>query len=141
MGKWKEFKKRLSYRIIDLGRPAVFFIPAQQLSKKVRGKTLRAELHEFLVKHFSAYTTSRAPSVGFYRAVSKQFVTDACVVYEVSFLGKQQIPVLLEKLAWVAVVSGEECIYFKAGQYTCLVYPAKHRRTLKKSSRKRRTRA
>lgn len=122
MGKWEEFEKGTHYRIVDLGRPAIFFIPAKKLGKKIGKKTIRKESHEFLVRNFSAYTTSKVPSIGFYRGTGKKFVSDACVIYEVSFLGKHQIPLLLEKLAWIAETTGEECIYLKTGQYTCLVY-------------------
>ncbi len=124
MSKWKEFEKSPNYYLVDLGRPAVFFIPARKLRKRIGRKTVTQELHDFLIRHFSAYTTSRTPSLGFWKGVSQTMREDTCVVYEVSFLGKHQIPLLLNKLAEIARAIHEECIYLKAGQYTCLVYPS-----------------
>jgi hypothetical protein len=50
-------------------------------------------------------------------------VLDESRQYAVSFKGKDRIPLLLEELAHIATLAGEECIYFEAGQYACLVYP------------------
>ena len=112
-----------SYKIEDLGRPAVFLLPLEKLKTTIGDKTAEEELHAFLTKNFGAFTTTTVPYFGFWRAAGTQIIYDECRLYEVSFAGKEKIPLLLKKLAEVARAIGEECVYFKAGQYACLVYP------------------
>jgi hypothetical protein len=111
--------------IEDLGRPAIFLIPIKKLGKKMGNSTVRKNLHLFLVEHFSAYTTSTVPGFGFWKNHQKLTIVDECCEYEVSFPGKNKIPLLLRKLTEIARVTGEACIYIKAGQYAALVYPKK----------------
>lgn len=121
MNKWQEFKGE-SFEIVDLGRPAVFFVPAQKL-KGENGAEISQNLHLFLVSQFDAYSTSLAPSFGLWKDSEQRIVSDECIVYEVSFVGKDKIPILLKKLAELCIDLKEECIYLKAGQHACLVYP------------------
>jgi len=120
--KWSEFGGK-SYRIEDLGRPAIFLLPSRKLRTKMGSKTVEEKFHEFLAETFGAFTTTAVPYFGFWRNTGAQLIYDECRLYEVSFAGKEKIPLLLEKLAEVARAIGEECIYFKAGQYACLVHP------------------
>ncbi|OGZ00399.1 MAG: hypothetical protein A2945_03580 [Candidatus Liptonbacteria bacterium RIFCSPLOWO2_01_FULL_52_25] len=122
--KWASFERK-EYVIEDLGRPAIFLIPIKKLGITMGDFTVRKNLHEFLVRNFSAYTTSTIPGFGFWRNHQKLVITDQCCEYEVSFRGKNKIPDLLKKLAEIARVTGEACIYVKAGQYSALVYPKK----------------
>lgn|GEM_PF-1790288 len=122
-GKWDEFKKGKNYDLIDLGRPAVFFLPAKKLSMKIGRLTVEEHLKRFLVCAFGAFTNTRISSFGFWKDQSQKIVYDECCIYEVSFVGKDKIPALLEEIARIAHVIGEECIYFKAGQYSSLIYP------------------
>ncbi len=121
--KWAKLVDERSYRLVDLGRPANFLLPSHKLRTKAKGSTIENDLHEFLVRHFGAFNTSTLPTAGFWRSDGKQVVYDECRQYEVSFLGKEKIPLLLKKLAKIAEAISEDCIYFKAGQYTCLVFP------------------
>ncbi len=111
------------YTVEDLGRPAVFLIPAKKLKQLIGNVTVEEDLHRFLIENFGAYTSSTIPSFGFWRDIKKAAISDECREYEVSFLGKDRIPLLLKKLATVAALIGEECIYVKAGQYAGLVHP------------------
>lgn len=122
LGKWKRFAKK-DYRLVDLGRPAIFLLPARKLQKKLGKSTVEKHLRHFLMKNFSAFTTSLIPAAGFWKADGSRIFYDKCQQYEVSFVGKERIPKLLKELARIAAVIDEECIYFKAGQYSCLVYP------------------
>lgn len=121
--KWKEFEKSAHYKIVDLGRPAIFKIPTRKLKKTQCGETLKENLQKFLADTFGAY--SRSPIPGYFGVWvdGEKVIYDICTEYEISFLGKEKIPALMEKLASVAKDIGEACIYFKAGQYACLVYP------------------
>ena len=120
--KWQSLSGS-GYRLVDLGRPAVFLLPTKKLSRAIE-----KDLHWFIVAHFGAYTTSTIPSFGFWKNAERATISDECRIYEVSFLGKDRIPVLLKKLAKVAAQIEEECIYVKAGQYTALVYPKRTKR-------------
>jgi len=123
--KWKDFVGK-RYTLEDLGRPAIFLLPIKKLSQKLEcGTTVEADLHRFLVQNFGAYTSATIPSFGFWKTVDRAIISDECREYEVSFFGKTKIPVLIKKLAEIAEFIKEECIYLKAGQYTCLVYPKK----------------
>ena len=130
--KWRNLCSQY-YKLKDLGRPAIFLLPTSKLKKKIDGKSIENDLHEFLVSRFGAYTTSTIPSFGFWKDNKKATISDECREYEVSFLGKDRIPSLIKKLAKIASVIGEECIYLKTGQYSCLVYPKKKNKKSKSS--------
>lgn len=120
--KWRGLEGK-SYKIEDLGRPAVFLLPLQKLKKMADGATTEENLHRFLTETFGAFTTTTIPYFGFWRGNGAELTYDECILYEVSFAGKEKVPLLLAKLAEIADAIGEKCIYFKAGQYACLVYP------------------
>ena len=122
--KWKEFEGE-EYGIENLGRPASFLVPSHKLKTKSGegAKTIEEDLHDFLFREFGAFTTTNVPYFGLWRDAGSRTVYDECRLYEVSFAGKERIPKLLKKLAEVAAAISEDCIYFKAGQYACLVHP------------------
>ena len=111
------------YRIEDLGRPAVFLLPSHKLRMLLGRSTIEEDLHNFLSENFSAFTTTTVPYFGFWRNSGEKLVYDECRLYEVSFVGKKRLPGLMRKLAEIASAIEEECVYFKAGQYACLIYP------------------
>ena len=111
------------YELIDLGRPATFFLPSHKLQRKMGKETIEEHLRSFLHRNFQAFTTTTVPYFGFWRDNGGKIHYDECRLYEVSFKGKERIPALCETLAEVARVIGEESIYLRAGQYTCLVKP------------------
>ena len=112
-----------SYVLTDLGRPAIFFIPSYKLLQRCDGITAKELLHRFLFAEYGAYTTTLVPQFGLCKNGSDEPVYDECVQYRVSFAGPERIPKLLAKLAEIARLIGEECIYVEAGQYACLVSP------------------
>lgn len=122
--KWLEFQNpEADYTIVDLGRPAVFLISAPKLKVKTKfGATVESWIETFLRINFGAFTRSSVPNFGVWHN-GEEVIHDECVQYEVSFAGKEKIPFLLELLSQVAKQTGEKCIYLKAGQYSCLVYP------------------
>ncbi len=121
--KWAGFAKNPHYRLVDLGRPAVFLIPEKKLRIKSGSENLEKHLENFLSKEFRAYTSSIIPNFGVWISDREVVFKDRCRIYRVSFEGKNRIPTLLKKLAEIARIIDEECIYFEAGQYSCLVYP------------------
>lgn len=123
--KWREFTGK-GYILEDLGRPAIFLLPIKKLCQKLEcGTTVEVDLHRFLIQNFGAYTSATIPSFGFWKTIDHAIISDECREYEVSFFGKAKIPILIKKLAEIAGFIKEECIYLKAGQYTCLVYSQK----------------
>ena len=120
--KWLEFESP-SYRLQDLGRPAVFLVPIKKLQLEIRGVTLEERLRRFLTKNFSAYSATSIPSFGVWLDSGREIVFDESRQYKVSFAGKERIRLLLKELRDIAVLAGEECIYFEAGQYACLIWP------------------
>ncbi len=121
---WTEFKGDYQ-RIEDLGRAAIFLIPAHKLELpyKKRGHRVKDDLHEFLFANFGAFTTATVPQFGLWRNKDGTTIGDTCCQYEVSFVGKERIGLLMEKLGAIALHIKEECIYFKAGEDACLIYP------------------
>ncbi len=123
--KWADWLHGNSYDVVDLGRPANFLVPSHKWKISLGDLTVEESLHAFLFEQFGAFTTTMFPTAGLWRSGGSEVVYDECRQYEVSFCGKERIPKLLEKLGEIAAQISEDCIYFKAGQYTCLVYPKK----------------
>lgn len=112
------------YRIENLGRPAVFLLPSHKLQKEWKGgQTVEEWLRQFLLEQFGGFTSTLIPYFGFWHGGTNA-VYDECRRYEVSFIGPERIPMLLTQLATIARHIEEDCIYFTAGQYACLIYPA-----------------
>ena len=120
--KWKGLGTE-NFRFKDLGRPAVFFLPIKKLQIKIWEGNIEENLHRFLIKNFEAFTYSTVSNFGVWVNGHQEVISDECRLYEVSFIGKEKISLLGEKLAEIAEVIKEECIYFKAGQYAALIYP------------------
>ena len=114
--KWSEFESEYIYIIEDLGRPAVFLLPTLSVS-------LKRELEKFITENFRGFTCFSGTSYGIYKDGFEIVHYDRCDLYEISFAEKEKMPNLLKKLAEIAKIIGEKCVYFKAGQYSCLVYP------------------
>ncbi len=81
-------------------------------------------LRDFLLENFLAFTTSTVPSVGLWRNSQRRIVYDECRRYEGAFVGPERIPLLVQKLAAIARLINEDCIYFKAGEDACLIWPS-----------------
>jgi hypothetical protein len=122
---WTQFESPDDYELVDIGRPAVFFIPLKKLRKKVGNETVRSAIDNYLVNTFSTFTKFKVESFGVWRNGRMVLVPDRCLMYEVSFLGKERIKPLLKEIARINMALGEDCIYFKAGQYSSLIYPPK----------------
>jgi hypothetical protein len=125
MNPWKGLDKGPGYRVENLGRPAVFFIPSYKLRKYTIGEeTVEEHLHAFLAERFSAFTTTTAPFAGYWKDAKHRLVADESRMYKVSFVGKDRIPELFAKLGEICTVIEEDCLYVEAGQYAGLLYPA-----------------
>jgi hypothetical protein len=121
---WVSFEGE-GYSLDNLGRPAVFLIPSHKLRRKHEDATVEDMLHAFLRDRFVAFTTTTVPYFGFWRGEGSEFVYDECRLYEVSFVGRDRIKPLVEKLAEICALIEEDCFYFKAGEDACLIRPHK----------------
>lgn len=119
---WKEFEDE-SYRLEDLGRAATFLLPSHKLRMDFGDSTVEKVLENFLFDNFYAFTTTTFPSAGLWRNNENKVFYDECKRYEVSFAGKEKIPIIIKKLAEICKHIEEECLYFTAGQYVCIIYP------------------
>ncbi|MDP2696362.1 MAG: hypothetical protein Q8O87_03915 [bacterium] len=108
------------YHLENLGRPAVFLLPSAKIEMQPQ---IEHGLRTFLTENFGAFTVTVVPSFGVWKDANHSVIDDSCLQYEVSFAGKDRIPLLAKKLAEIAQDINEQCIYLKAGQYSCLVYP------------------
>lgn len=122
MGKWDDFESP-NYKIRDLGRPAIFLIPEIKLRNTIDETSVEKAIETFLLENFGAFTTTSIPSFGVWVNETKIHY-DECKRYEVSFVGKEKIAILLDFLAKIAIATDEICLYFCAGQYACLLYPS-----------------
>lgn len=119
---WEQFNTD-KVRFVDLGRAAIFLIPERKLNLMIDGESVGERISNFLRENFSAFTFSQIPNFGVWVNGHSVVFSDRCRLYEVSFDGKERITMLGEKLAEIAKATREECIYFKTGQYSSLIYP------------------
>ncbi len=110
-------KVKVTYREVDIGRPAVFLLPEKKAQKKLRDRILK-----YLRSAFGGATYAQAKTGEW---VDKRGLTikEGQWEFEISFLGKDRVPSLFQYLAELAYELGEECIYVKCGEETRLIYP------------------
>jgi hypothetical protein len=112
-------------QLVDLGRPAVFYIPSYLLRRTFSGRLIEDILSDWLIKRFGAFTATLIPQLEVWVSARQQLRFDECRQYEVAFVGKERISELIAFLVRICQITGEDCFYFKAGQYACLIYPDK----------------
>lgn len=122
LGRWWSLKDP-SYEISNMGRPAVFLLPSHKLRTRDGEDSVEDDLKKFLIANYDGFTTTTVPYFGFWRSDGKEVTYDECRQYEVAILGRTNVKPLMKKLAEIAKVIDEDCIYFKAGQYACLITP------------------
>lgn len=120
--RWEEFASP-EYQIKDIGREFLFYFPASKVHQRLDWKTtVEEKLHSFLVANFTGFTRTTIPSFGVWHD-GQVFHFDQCYRYEISFLGKDKIPMLISELSSLARLVDERCVYIGAGQYRALVFP------------------
>lgn len=103
------------YREEYLGKPAVFSIPSPKL------ETVEYEIHNFLIENYGNAWSQTSNIRGVWMGKPDGEYTKI----EISFVGKEKIPVLKRFLAQIAEKIGEECIYLLTGADSWYVYPPK----------------
>jgi len=109
--------------IIDLGRMAIFFLPATKLQKTAsNGHTHEQNIDEALTHRFQGFTKQSMPWEGHYR-MGSEVVRDNPIRYEVSFKGKNKVREFVALLKTVCREIGEESMYLTMGENSYLVKP------------------
>lgn len=113
-------KEGKNYRLQDLGRMAVFYIP----SAKAREKDYDKKIRNFLLEEFGACTATLGNFCGWWKSDKNEKIHyDESIEFKTAFVGKERIPILASFLAKAAKDLGEECIYLETGEDAWLIYP------------------
>ena len=112
----------------SLGKEAVFLLPSLKLEQRdQKGKTIKDVIHDFIVKNFNSYTVETGNIFGYWKQRDGKIEYGEHRKFTVSFVGKNRIPILEKFIARIAYIIGEECVYFKTGEDTWLIYSKKSR--------------
>ncbi len=106
-----------TYTRTTLGRPAVFYLPAEKL---VGGVAMR--IHDFLFKNFGGYTAEKGNISGCWEN-NERIEYNQHIRYTVAFLGKERIPDLEKFLSDIGREIGEKAIYLETGEDSWIIYP------------------
>lgn len=113
-------------KVVSLGRPAHFFIPAHKWNDMIyafRGKTIDVLIHEFLIGNYDGYTIC-GPYKGNWRPQKGIYpIFESVIEIKVAFKGKERIPKLQKFLAGMCKLMKEDCLYLETGEDSWLIYP------------------
>ena len=118
-------------RVVNLGRPARFLIPAYKVHDSKHSKTgqnIPQAIHDFLMQAFGGYNFSLGNKVGFFRGQKSLVECDESKEFCVAFKEddkKTRVPQLQQFLASICEDINEECIYLECGEDSMFVYPDK----------------
>ncbi len=109
--------------VTPLGKMTLFYVPSHKLDVPGPGQaaTPRAEIHDFLMRHYKAYTHTPSPVKGFWLDEDKAVVHDVLERFEVSFGSEQEFERLVTFLRQLCRSLGEQAIYLTRGEESFLV--------------------
>jgi sugar/nucleoside kinase (ribokinase family) len=109
--------------VTPLGKMTLFYVPSHKLDVPGPGKgaTPRAEIHDFLMRHYKAYTHTPSPVKGFWLDEDRAVVHDVLERFEVSFGSEQEFERLVAFLRQLCRALGEQAIYLTRGEESFLV--------------------
>ena len=109
--------------LTPLGKMTLFYVPSHKLDVPGPGEatTPRAQIHDFLMRHYKAYTHTPSPVKGFWLDEQKAVVHDVLERFEVSFGSEQEFEQLVAFLRQLCRVLGEQAIYLTRGEESFLV--------------------
>jgi hypothetical protein len=109
--------------VTPLGKMTLFYIPSHKLDVPGPGSdaTPRARIHDFLMRHYKAYTHTPSPVKGFWLDEGKAVVHDVLERFEVSFGSEQEFERLVTFLRQLCRGLGEQAIYLTRGEESFLV--------------------
>jgi hypothetical protein len=108
-----------------LGKSAAFLLPSLKMKQPPRASnpSLEAHLHEFLMKHFGGYTAQAGNIFGYWRDEDGRDSYGEHREFTVATDSDSKLIVLKDYLAHLSHELGEECIYFRSGEQTVLIFP------------------
>lgn len=109
--------------LTPLGKMTLFYVPSHKLDVPgpAGAHTPRGRIHEFLMKHYQAYTHTPSPVKGFWLNDGRTLVHDVLERFEVSFASEEEFQRLLDFLRQLCRSLGEEAIYLTRGEESFLV--------------------
>ena len=114
----------MEYRERNLGSSVGFLLPSLKLKEpSMKGPTIEHRLHVFLMENFGGYTAQAGNIFGYWREGKERDSYGEHREFSVAILDASRLPVLKEFLAELAQDLKEECIYFRMGERTSLIYP------------------
>ena len=111
------------FKVISIGRPAVFLLPSDLMGVMIDGKTCRELVESYMSSKFGGFTDEGAGHNGYWRNDLGKTYSGKFQRYRVSFKGKNLIPELQGFLAYLAKHLDQESIYLETGEDAWLVYP------------------
>ena len=113
--------------LIPLGKMTVFYVPSQKLddARFFNGQhTARAEIHQFLMDRFRAYTHTPTPVKGFWVDHEDSLHHDVMERFEVSFDNESDFDQIIGFMVEMCRTLNEESIYVTRGDHSFLVRAA-----------------
>jgi hypothetical protein len=109
--------------LTPLGKMTLFYIPSHKLDLPgpAGQHTPRGQIHEFLMKHYKAYTHMPSPVKGFWLNDDRAMMHDVLERFEVSFEAEEGFARLVEFLGQLCRSLDEEAIYLTRGEESFLV--------------------
>jgi hypothetical protein len=109
--------------LVPLGKVTVFYIPSHKLdiAGPVGEHTPRGQIHQFLMKHYRAYTHTPSPVKGFWLNDARTLMHDVLERFEVSFESEEGFQRLIDFLSSLSRSLGEEAVYLTRGEESFLI--------------------
>lgn len=109
--------------LTPLGKMTLFYIPSHKLDAPGPAgvQSPRGQIHEFLIKHYRAYTHTPSPVKGFWLKEDRAILHDVLECFEVSFELEEGFRRLVEFLGQLCLCLGEDAIYLTRGEESFLV--------------------
>jgi hypothetical protein len=111
------FRKKMASRpeVKRAGKIVVIYIPSRKLNRE-----LRKQIHDFLVKHYRAYTHEKGVTNGYWMN-GEEMAKDRHEKYLVSLGEAKNLDALITFSSEICRVIKESCLYFTVGDESYLV--------------------
>ena len=111
-------------KLTALGKMTVFYVPSHKLDAPgpAGENTPRGKIHDFLIRHYNAYTHTTSPVKGFWLNDERAVVHDVLERFEVSFEAEPNFRQLLDFLRTLCDDLKEEAVYLTRGEASFLVH-------------------
>lgn len=109
--------------VTPLGKMTIFYVPSPKLDAPgpTGEHTPRGRIHEFLMKHYRAYTHTPSPMKGFWLSDERVLQHDVLERFEVSFESEEGFARLVRFLRELCAALDEDAIYLTRGEESFLV--------------------